>query len=90
VTGVVMVTGASGALGRQVVEFLLERLPPDRVAALARRPEFLDDLAQRGVSVRGGNYHDPERLEQAFHGVDKLLLVSSGAPGSRSRPAAAE
>jgi uncharacterized protein YbjT (DUF2867 family) len=37
VTGVVMVTGASGALGRQVVESLLERLPPDRVAALARR-----------------------------------------------------
>jgi NAD(P)H dehydrogenase (quinone) len=79
VTGVVMVTGASGALGRQVVEFLLERLPPDRVAALARRPESLDDLAQRGVSVRGGDYHDPERLEQAFQGVDKLLLVSAMA-----------
>jgi len=47
VTGVVMVTGASGALGRQVVEFLLERLPPDRVAALARRPESLD--AWRGA-----------------------------------------
>ena len=78
-TGVVMVTGASGALGRQVVEFLLERLPPDRVAALARRPESLDDLARRGVSVRGGDYHDPERLEPAFHGVDKLLLVSATA-----------
>jgi NAD(P)-dependent dehydrogenase (short-subunit alcohol dehydrogenase family) len=79
VTGVVMVTGASGALGRQVVEFLLERLPPDRVAALARRPESLDDLGQRGVSIRGGDYHDQERLEQAFHGVDKLLLVSAMA-----------
>jgi NAD(P)H dehydrogenase (quinone) len=31
------------------------------------------------VSVRGGDYHDPERLEQAFHGVDKLLLVSAMA-----------
>ena len=54
-TGVVMVTGASGALGRQVVEFLLERLPAAQVAALARRPQSLDDLAQRGGSVRGGD-----------------------------------
>lgn len=58
-SGLIMVTGASGALGRQVVEFLLERVPASRVAALARRPETLADFAERGVSVRRGDYQDP-------------------------------
>lgn len=43
-SGLVMTTGASGHLGRQVAEFLLERLPATRVAAMARRPEVLADL----------------------------------------------
>lgn len=75
-SGLIMVTGASGELGRRVVEFLLERVPASRVAALARRPEALVDLADRGVSVRRGDYEDPEGLERAFDQVEKLLLIS--------------
>ncbi|MFB7271774.1 SDR family oxidoreductase [Streptomyces sp. NPDC056244] len=76
-SGLIMVTGATGALGRHVVEFLLERVPVGRVAALARRPEALADLAGRGVSVRYGDYEDPDGLEGAFDGVEKLLLISA-------------
>ncbi|MFE4174074.1 SDR family oxidoreductase [Streptomyces sp. NPDC056909] len=75
--GLIMVTGASGALGRQVVEFLLTRVPAARVAALARRPEELTDFTERGVSVRRGDYEDPDGLEPALDGVEKLLLISA-------------
>ncbi|WP_405984085.1 NAD(P)H-binding protein [Streptomyces sp. NBC_00872] len=75
--GLIMVTGASGALGRQVVEFLLKRVPAARVAALARRPEELTDFTERGVSVRRGDYEDPDGLEPALDGVEKLLLISA-------------
>ncbi|MEU3186808.1 SDR family oxidoreductase [Streptomyces sp. NPDC006923] len=76
-SGLIMVTGASGELGRQVVEFLLKLIPAHRVAALARRPEELADFADRGVSVRRGDYEDPDGLERAFDGVEKLLLISA-------------
>ncbi|QXE35016.1 SDR family oxidoreductase [Streptomyces sp. GMY02] len=76
-SGLIMVTGATGALGNQVVEFLLERVPADRVAALARRPEALAGLVERGVTVRRGDYEDPAGLAAAFDGVAKLLLISA-------------
>ncbi len=77
--GRTLVTGAHGHLGRLVVESLLERVPATQVAALARQPESLADLAERGVSVRAGDYFDPASLEAAFTGVDKLLLISAAA-----------
>jgi NAD(P)H dehydrogenase (quinone) len=79
VSGRILVTGASGGLGRQVMEFLLDRVPAGLVAALTRNPGSLADLAGRGVSVRVGDYFDPASLEQAFQGVQKLLLVSAMA-----------
>lgn len=75
----VLVTGATGELGRQVIEFLLEWTPPSDIVALARDPEKLADLTARGVSVRAGDYHDPVSLKTALVGVDKLLLVSAQA-----------
>jgi NAD(P)H dehydrogenase (quinone) len=78
-SGLIMVTGASGHLGRQVLEFLLDRVPASRVAALARQPAALAGFAQSGVTVRYGDYRDPGSLEPAFRDVDKLLLVSATA-----------
>ncbi|MBM9509475.1 SDR family oxidoreductase [Actinacidiphila acididurans] len=78
-SGLVMITGATGELGRRVVEFLLQRVPAGRIAALARRPEDLSDLAARGVLVRRGDYEDPDGLVPAFDGVEKLLLISARA-----------
>jgi NAD(P)H dehydrogenase (quinone) len=42
---------------------------------MARQPEALADLAERGVSVRPGAYFEPDSLEQVLQGVDKLLLA---------------
>ncbi|MGO4660757.1 SDR family oxidoreductase [Terrabacter sp. 2TAF16] len=79
-----LVTGASGHLGRLVVESLLERgTPADDVVAIARNPESVADLADRGVVVRRADYTDPASLDAAFEGVDRLLLVSGSEVGQR-------
>jgi NAD(P)H dehydrogenase (quinone) len=81
----IAVTGATGHLGRLVVENLLERgVEPGRVVALVRSPEKASDLAARGVQVRLADYSRPETLGPALHGVEKLLLVSSSEVGKRA------
>jgi len=78
------VTGASGHLGRLAVQELLARgvLASD-VVAVVRTKGKVADLAVRGVQVREADYSRPETLSAALAGVDRLLLVSSSAPGQR-------
>lgn len=71
-----LVTGASGHLGRRVIELLLEAQAGTIVAA-TRAPEKLADFAARGVLVRQADFDDPASLETAFTGVDRLLLIST-------------
>jgi NAD(P)H dehydrogenase (quinone) len=81
----ILVTGASGHLGRLVVESLLERgVPAQDVVATARNLDSIADLAAKGVVVRRADYTDPVSLKDAFAGVDKALLVSSSAIGQRA------
>ena len=81
----IAVTGATGQLGRLVVENLLDRgVEPGRIAALVRSPEKAQDLAARGVQVRRADYAQPETLGPALEGVTKLLLVSSSEVGHRA------
>lgn len=77
----IVVTGATGQFGRQVVEHLLRRgVPADRIAAAVRTPAKAADLAAQGVEIRLADYGKPETLLTAFAGADKLLLVSSTGP----------
>ncbi len=71
------VTGASGQLGRLIVERLLETVCADQIVAAVRNPAKVADLAERGVLVREADYTRPATLRTALHGVDKLLLISS-------------
>ncbi len=79
----IMITGASGQLGRLVIEALLKKVPSARIAAAVRDPGKVKDLAGRGVAVRRADYDKPETLAEAFEGVDKLLLISSSEVGRR-------
>lgn len=79
-----VITGATGHLGRLVVETLLDRgVPADQIVAVGRAVERLGDLADRGVQVRAVDYGDPDSLREAFTGARKLLLVSSSEVGQR-------
>jgi NAD(P)H dehydrogenase (quinone) len=82
-----LVTGATGQLGRLVVDVLLRDLAPERLAVLVRDPAKAGDLAARGVTLRQGDYTDSAGLETAFGGIERLLLISSSdlAPGNRAR-----
>lgn len=72
-----VVTGATGQLGRLVIQELLKTVPPGEIVAAVRSPDKASDLAAKGVQVRRADYNAPETLGSAFAGVDKLLLVSS-------------
>jgi NAD(P)H dehydrogenase (quinone) len=76
-----LVTGASGQLGRRVVEVLLEA--EERVVAATRTPEKLSSFAARGVEVRRADFDDPASLGRVFTGIDRLLLISTDALGAR-------
>jgi NAD(P)H dehydrogenase (quinone) len=80
---VIGVTGASGHLGRLVVESLLRQVPAAQIVALVRDPAKADDLASQGVAVRQADYSRPETLGPALSGVDKLLLISGNEVGRR-------
>ena len=77
---VVAVTGASGQLGRRVVELLLES-NAGKVVGVTRTPDKLADLAGRGAEIRKGDFDHPKELERAFAGVDRVLIVSTDALG---------
>jgi NAD(P)H dehydrogenase (quinone) len=79
----IAVTGATGQLGRLVLEELLASQEPAALVAVVRDAAKAEELSARGVQVRVADYFDPAALEAALAGVDKLLLVSGSEVGSR-------
>jgi NAD(P)H dehydrogenase (quinone) len=83
----ILVTGASGHLGRRIVELLLDA-GVERVIAGTRTPESVPDLLARGAEIRRVDFDDPSGLKAAFSGADRILMVSTdavGEPGRRLR-----
>jgi NAD(P)H dehydrogenase (quinone) len=77
----VVVTGATGHLGRLTVEALLRRgVPASEVIATGRDVTGIKDLAERGVVVRRADFADQDSLAAAFTGADRLLLISASIP----------
>ena len=72
-----LITGASGQLGRRTAEFVLEAVEPGRLILVTRNPDALADLAALGVDVRQGDFNDPASLRRAFEGAGRLLLISA-------------
>ncbi len=67
----IIVTGATGQLGSQVVARLLDRVSPDQVGVSVRDPDKARPLAQRGVRVRRGDFTEPATLTDAFPGTSR-------------------
>ena len=79
----IVVTGATGKLGRHVIEGLLEKVPAKEIVAAVRNPQKAADLSRLGVQVREADYSKPETLRSAFASADKVLLISSSELGQR-------
>jgi NAD(P)H dehydrogenase (quinone) len=73
----ILVTGASGHLGRKTLQRLLKRRPASDLVGLARDPEKAADLAAQGIEIRKGDYFDYGSLLKAFAGVEKVMLIST-------------
>ena len=82
--GPFIVTGASGQLGRQVIDNLLAA-GASPIIAVSRSPEKLAELADKGVEARKGDFNDPASLTAAFSGGKRLLIISTDdlEPGKR-------
>lgn len=80
----ILVTAASGHLGRLVVDALLDRgADPAEVVASARDTSKLAELAARGIRTVELDYDRPETIAAALEGIDRVLLVSGSVPGAR-------
>jgi NAD(P)H dehydrogenase (quinone) len=75
----ILVTGASGHIGRLTLEKLLDNRPASDLIGLVRDPSKAQDLAALGIELRQGDYLDKASLLRVFEGVDKLMLTSTHA-----------
>ncbi len=81
----ILVTGATGQLGKHVIHFLLQQgVSPDAIAALVRDEAKAGGLKEKGIQLRSGNYNNYDSLVNAFTGVERLLLISGNDIGNRS------
>ncbi len=82
-----LVTGASGHLGRAVINHLLTtyKVPANKIIALSRDPAKLADLKGKGVTVRAADFDKADDLAKAFEGATRALIISTSSmePGRR-------
>ncbi len=81
----IVVTGATGHLGRLVIAALLKTIPASNIVAAVRNGEKARDLATAGIGIRLANYNQPQAWDGALKGADKVLLISSSEVGQRAR-----
>lgn len=72
----IVVTGATGHLGRHVVRQLLDKVPADQVTAVVRNRDKAADLADLGVRLAVADYNAPETFDSVFAADDRVLLIS--------------
>lgn len=81
----ILITGATGHLGKATIEFLLKKIPADKIAALARDENKAAALKAKGIDVRIGDYSNYSLLVNAFKGIDKLFFVSGNDVAIRQK-----
>jgi NAD(P)H dehydrogenase (quinone) len=80
-----IITGATGHLGRLVVDSLIARgTAASDIVATGRDTAKLADLASSGVRVAELDYAKPETVAAVVTPGDTLLLVSASEPGNRA------
>jgi len=81
-----VITGATGRLGSQVIAALLRHhIPADHLIASVRDPQKATALAAQGVRVRAGDFTQPQELVTTFAGADQVLIISPDQLGEAGR-----
>lgn len=75
----ILVTGATGTTGRQIVEEL-RRAGATGVRALVRDPARAAFVREAGFETAEGDFDRPETLAAAFEGVGRALLLTPPSP----------
>jgi NAD(P)H dehydrogenase (quinone) len=82
----IVVTAASGHLGRLVLHDLLRRgIAPDHIVAGARSLSAVEDLTDAGVRTVVLDYDQPDTVEAAVSAGDTLVLISGNDLANRDR-----
>jgi NAD(P)H dehydrogenase (quinone) len=79
----IVISGASGDLGRRTTQILLQRVEPQNLTLVTRNPNKLAEAAARGAKVCRGDYRDLGSLEPAYAGNDVLMIISGHAVSKR-------
>ncbi len=77
----ILVTGATGHLGRATINFLLKKVPANQISVLVRSEAKAAEFTEKGITVHIGDYTDYDSMVKAFAGTDKLFLISSSDLG---------
>ncbi|NMD71044.1 SDR family oxidoreductase [Bacillus sp. DNRA2] len=72
-----LITGATGKLGSKIIASLLNTLPASQLAVSVRNPNKAENLRSLGIEVRQGDFDQPDTLDIAFAGIDRLLIISA-------------
>lgn len=81
----IVITGATGQLGRQVITALLKKVPANQIIAAVRNVDKAQDITALGVTVRYADYNQPTSWDTALAGAEKVLLISSSEIGQRAQ-----
>lgn len=81
----ILITGATGQLGKETIKFLLNKgIPADQISALVRDENKATDLKEKGINLIVGDYENYASLVTAFKDIDKLFFVSSSDVPNRT------
>ena len=81
----IMLTGATGQLGTDVVNLLIKKVDPKNISALVRDISKAEKLKEKGITVFKGDYNDYDSLMNAFKGIDKLYFISGSDLTAREK-----
>lgn len=76
----ILVTGATGTIGSFVVKGLQNKGVD--FTALVRSKEKAKSFSEKGIKTVIGDFSDPDSLDNALEGIEKVFLLSATSPDS--------
>ncbi|SFZ89954.1 NAD(P)H dehydrogenase (quinone) [Flaviramulus basaltis] len=83
--GNILITGATGSLGKSVLNNLLKDFPSDKLSVLVRDDNKTTEFKNKGVTTFVGDYDNYNSLVSAFKTIDSLYFVSGSDIANRTK-----